>query len=269
MNRGDKMIDVLIVDDEIHSRKGLKLTTPWEELKCKVVGDAKDGEEGLKMMEDLKPQLVITDVKMPKMSGIEMIDAYEKKNADAPIAFIILSGYEDFKYAQQAIHLGVKEYLLKPVEDEVLFNTIKKITRKMIGEWNEEEPQDVMKEKVYQMLNFKAYESSLASKKSRYVHQAVRQIEKEYFNEVNIKIVAEELYITESYLSRLFKKETGYTFVEYLTRYRLVKALELMRNQDLKVYQVAELSGFNDSRYFSLIVKKYLNMTPTELKAIL
>lgn len=255
------MLKVVIVEDERLTRKGLVLTTPWEELGCKVVGEATNGMDGIEVIQSLKPHIVITDVRMPKMDGIEMIRNLKDKVTSQ---YVIISGHDDFKYAQQAISLGVKEYLLKPVEDEKLFDALNKLVKDI------NQNKDVLLDNSIDTnglieFNEYTYQGQIDGKK-KYVVNAIKIIEKDYFKEVNIKEVADNLFITESYLSRLFKKETGYTFVDYLTRFRIKKAIQLLQDDSIKIYQVAELVGFKDSRYFSSIFKKYINLTPTELK---
>lgn len=273
------MVRVLIVEDEVHTRKGMIVTTPWESLGCEVVGEAKNGLEGLEAIKNLRPDLVITDVRMPQLTGIEMIQLYrtyeqDVLKADSHVNFMILSGFEDFRYAQSAIALGVKAYLLKPVNDQHFYEVIKGIAA---GGYYPQSAKikisaptgqaDQASDPLASVLSI--YRTSQMTKKNNYVIQAVKAIEEHYYTDVNIGEVAEKLFITESYLSRLFKKETSYTFVDYLNRYRLLKALELMRDSSIKIYQIAELVGFKDARYFSHIVRKYLSMTPTELKGIL
>lgn len=255
------MIKVVIVEDEQLTRKGLVITTPWEEFDCKVVGEAANGIEGIDIIKRLKPDIVITDVRMPKMNGIEMIKAMENVT---DTEYIIISGYDDFKYAQKAISLGVKEYLLKPVEDNQLFKALTKTVKYVENKKTNVKYDNNIE---HDLLDFKEYNPNDSTEsKKKYVVKAVEYIVKNYYKEIIIKEVAEGLYISESYLSRLFKKETGYTFVDYLTRYRIKKAIELLKDDIIKIYQVAELVGFKDSRYFSSIFKKYIGITPTEYK---
>lgn len=254
------MVKVVVVEDEQLTRKGLVLTTPWDELGCLVVGEASNGLEGIEVIKRVKPHIVITDVRMPKMTGIEMIRELEHKTK---AKYIIISGYDDFKYAQQAISLGVKEYLLKPVEDEALINALEKTVRLV----EEEEVQTTSENAYTNLLDFTPYPTDEPVEgKKKYVVKAVKYIMHNYYHEFTVKEVAEELYISDSYLSRLFKKETGYTFVDYVTRYRIFEATRLLLDDDIKIYQVAELVGFRDSRYFSSIFKKYMGLTPTELR---
>ena len=120
------MIKVLIVEDENLIRKGLVYAINWMAMDSVVVGEGKDGREGLEKIAQLKPDVVMTDIKMPKMSGIDMIArAQEQQLAD--FIPIILTSYSEFEYARKSIRLGVAEYLLKPVDEDELAATMKRI----------------------------------------------------------------------------------------------------------------------------------------------
>ena len=105
------MYKVVVVEDESMVRKGIILTIDWSALDC----DAANGEEGVELVDRLKPDIVVSDVKMPRMDGVEMIEQLRKQGCKAK--FIILTAYSDFKYAQSALRLGVSDYLLKPFGD--------------------------------------------------------------------------------------------------------------------------------------------------------
>ena len=106
---------VVVVEDETMARKGIILTIDWSALDCVIVGEAANGEEGAELVKRLSPDLVVTDVKMPRMDGVEMITKLRAEGCQA--RFIILTAYSDFKYAQSALRLGVSDYLLKPLKD--------------------------------------------------------------------------------------------------------------------------------------------------------
>ena len=114
-----RMYHILIVDDEFLVRLGLKTTINWEEHGYKVVGEAANGKEALEMVHTLKPDIVLVDIKMPLVNGLEFIEEVQRTNKD--ISFIILSNYESFQYAKRAMNLGVSNYLLK---SEINANTL-------------------------------------------------------------------------------------------------------------------------------------------------
>ena len=110
------MMRVLVVEDEEMIRKGIVLATDWQSLGCVVVGEAANGEEGIAQAEKCRPSLIITDLKMPKMDGLELSRKIRRMSDETRI--IILSGYDEFEFAQQALRNNINEYILKPAKIE-------------------------------------------------------------------------------------------------------------------------------------------------------
>jgi len=240
------MLKVLIVEDEEMIRKGIVLTVDWAALDCVVVGEAANGVQGLEAARRLEPSLIITDLKMPQMDGIEMLTALRAEGCTAYV--IILTAYDNFAYAQSALRLGAVDYLLKPFHDGDLENAVTRIQQR-------------------RRPAAEATPIGAARKgdKSKYVLEAMDYISKHY-NEPDISVgtVAQSLNISEGYLSHTFKKETDYTLLNYLTRYRIHKAMELLKDCRVKVYEVAEQVGYRDIAYFSATFKKYAGISPSE-----
>jgi two-component system response regulator YesN len=259
------MIRVVIVEDEILVKKGLLLTTDWESFECEVVGEASNGVEGIEVITKLQPNIVITDIRMPGMDGIQMIEALAGK-VDAE--YIIISGYSEFEYARQAVKHGVKDYLIKPINDDELYDAIRKAcdavrNKKKINKI-ESRIDDITDSKV---MLFKEYLlDDTKTVKSNYIGKMLKYISDNYQKNINIKDVAESLSISESHISRLFKSEVGYTFIDYLTYYRIKKAIGYLRDPEVRIYEVAEKIGYKDQRYFSVIFKKLVGVTPKEFR---
>lgn len=123
-------MNIVIVEDEIRIRNGLKKLIPKINSNYKIVGEAKNGKDGLEIIKKIKPDLVITDVRMPEMDGLEMIKHLIEGKLD--FRTIILSAYSDFQYAKKAIRFGVSEYLLKPIDVGELNSCLKNIENSMI-----------------------------------------------------------------------------------------------------------------------------------------
>ncbi|PQP81434.1 DNA-binding response regulator [Paenibacillus sp. PCH8] len=119
------MLKVLLVDDEMFVRKGMYELIDWQALGMEIAGEAENGLEALKQVEYLQPDVIITDIRMPILDGLELIQAVANLPNLEPV-FIIISGYHDFKYAQQAIRYGVHDYILKPIDDEEMTATLQK-----------------------------------------------------------------------------------------------------------------------------------------------
>lgn len=122
------MIKVLIADDEKKICQLIEALVDWAELGMEIVGFAHDGEQALKYIESYKPDLIITDIRMPGKDGLEIIELGKKLSPE--LEFIIISGYKHFEYAQSAIKLGVNDYLLKPIKKSELLGTLSKLEQK-------------------------------------------------------------------------------------------------------------------------------------------
>ena len=241
------MLKVLIVEDEEMIRKGIVLTVDWAALDCVVVGEAANGVQGLEVARRLEPSLIITDLKMPQMDGIEMLKALRAEGCKAYV--IILTAYDHFSYAQSALRLGVVDYLLKPFHDGDLENAITRLQQRMQSGGEQAAPIGATRK----------------GDKSKYVLEAMDYISKHYNDpDISVGSVAESLNISEGYLSHTFKKETDYTLLNYITRYRIHKAMELLKDCRVKVYEVAEQVGYRDIAYFSATFKKYTGISPSE-----
>ena len=123
---------VFLVDDEIVVREGIRESFPWEDTPYVLVGEAPDGEMALPMIRDTNPDIVITDIKMPFMDGIELCKIMHRQMPW--IGVIVLSGYDEFEYARQCIQLGVREYMLKPINADALKETLDKVSAQLTAE---------------------------------------------------------------------------------------------------------------------------------------
>ena len=199
--------------------------------------------EALEAVERLNPSLIITDLKMPRMDGIEMLRCLRDRGNHVYV--IILTAYDSFTYAQSALRLGAVDFLLKPFHDGDLEQAVTALRRRMEGAEREEPALPGLKK----------------GDKSKYVLEAMDYIGKHYQDpNISISDIALDLGISEGHLSRTFKKETDYTLLNYLTRYRIHKAMELLRDCRVKVYEVAEQVGYRDITYFSATFKKLVGV---------
>lgn len=230
------MKTIVIVEDELRIRMGLARLIEKLDMGARVAGEASDGVEGLRMIRDLEPDIVITDIKMPRSDGLEMIR--KAKEMHLYPDFVILSGYAEFSYAQKAIQLGVTEYLLKPTT----ISNVKELLTKLIPAETAEITCEEGKEY------------------SPVIRRMTEEIRSDYGKRLGLETFAEKYHVTPQYLSNLFTKETGSTFSEYLRQVRLEKAKELLLTTDMKVYEVACAVGYPDQKYFSKVFREYTQM---------
>ena len=238
------MLKVLVVEDEEMIRTGIVLAVDWAALDCVVVGEASNGAQALEAVERYDPSLIITDLKMPVMDGLEMLRQLRERGNNAFV--IILTAYDSFSYAQTALRLGAVDFLLKPFHDGELEQAVTRLKQRMdrAGQGGEKGPAPLPLPELKK------------GDKSKYVLEAMAYIG-EHYHEPNIGVaaIAQHLGISEGHLSHTFKKETDYTLLNYLTRYRIHRAMELLRDCRLKVYEVAEQVGYRDIAYFSATFK--------------
>ena len=181
------MKTIVIVEDEFRIRQGLSHLINKVDMGCKVIGEAENGYDGLKMIHDIEPDIVITDIQMPKFDGLQMIE--KAKEMGAVCEFVILSGYANFDYAKKGIHLGVNEYLLKPITITDVKNLLQKFTQVETKE-----------------------ELSGNSDYSKTVQDMIKTIEEGYGMRLGLDTFAEKYRLTPEYLSNLCKGNGNYIF---------------------------------------------------------
>ena len=248
------MLKVLVVEDEEMIRKGIVLAVDWAALDCVVVGEAANGLQALEAVERSAPSLIITDLKMPVMDGLEMLRQLRERGNNAFV--IILTAYDSFAYAQAALRLGAVDFLLKPFHDGELEETIARIRSRAQAAAPAAPAAPVLPE-------------GQGPEKSKYVREALAYLSEHYNDpDISVSSVARSLGVSDGHLSHVFKKETDYTLLNYLTRYRIHRAMELLRDCRLKVYEVAEQVGYRDIAYFSATFKKLVGMSPSEYQDV-
>ena len=236
---------VVVVEDEALVRRGIVLAVDWSSVDCVVVGEAENGQEGLALIREKQPDLIVTDIKMPVMDGLEMLRTLRDEGSTARVIF--LTAYSDFAYAQSALKLGAADYLLKPFRDGELEAAVERLTARPAPE------------------PAPAAATPADGKRNKYVAEAIRYLEEHYGDaEIGVGTVAEHLGLSEGHLSHLFKEETGQTLGTFLTQTRIRAAMALLRDCRSKVYLVAEQVGYRDITYFSSTFKKIVGMSPSD-----
>ena len=244
---------VMIVDDEKYVRMGIKNETDWALIGCEVVAEASNGIEALEAAEQTRPDLVISDIRMPKMDGLELA---EQLMARLPgIRIIFLTAYDEFEYARQAVRLGVSDYLLKPFEDGELEASVQKLLHLHP---NTPASSKELEEKLVPLNVGSATDN-------RYVKSAIDYITEHYNDpDFSIGVLADKIGVSEGYISRLFKSEADTGINNSLIRVRIRKAMDYLKDPTVKVYEVAEKVGYQDIAYFSNTFKKLVGKSPSE-----
>ena len=230
-----KKLRVLLVDDEIMIREGFKRLFDWEAHDCQVVGEAADGMEALAQIDSLCPDIVIMDINIPIMNGLKVIQISRIKHPE--IAFVIVSGYDDFSYCREALRLQITDYILKPVNYEEFGFCI-----------------DNLKISLFEQ---RVAAEEPAAQEERTINGLTRYLQEH---------LAEQFHLNPQYISQLFKSEIGVGFLTYLTNIRMEKAKKLLLSTSLSIAEVAEQSGYGDYRVFTKVFKKTEGSTPSQYR---
>lgn len=246
------MYKVVVVEDESIVRQGIVRSTNWSSLDCMVIGEAENGEAGYEIIKRLNPDLVITDIRMPKMTGIAMIEKLRGEGIKPLTVF--LTAYDDFDYAINALRLRASDYVLKPFEDNVLEESIRRVLLNNVKK-TESIDESLLQENL----------SLSKGDKSKYLAAAISFIDEHYMDpDLSAKMVSDALNISTGHLSHLFRKESEYTMSNYVLDCRMRAAKDLLKDYSHKVYEVAEKVGYRDITYFSATFKKYVGVSPSE-----
>ena len=244
------MYRVVLVDDERLIIRGLSTVIPWAELGCEIAGTAHDGVSGLELIRSLRPDIVLTDIRMPNMDGLTMLAAIRSEFPG--IQMSVLTAYRDFEYARKAITLGVCRYLLKRSNLDELQEAVKQMVSRLDA--MPQLPEDPDDESVKEAGN--------------HLVKAALAYMKEHCTEQHLSLgeVADHVYVSQWHLSKLLNRETDQSFFDLLGSMRIAKAKKLLADPALRIHEIAEMAGFSDVAHFSRSFKKIAGCTPGEYR---
>ena len=238
------MNKLLLVDDEPIILRGMRKLVDFATLGMEVVGEAYDGRQALEMIERLNPDVVMTDIWMPAMDGVELMREIRARGFSARV--IVLSGYSDFAYAKQAIVCGAMDYLLKPVGVGELSAALQRAAQSIAEERNQKAPH--VDEAKSAVEHIRAYIAS------------------NFAEDLNLVRLAGMVYMNPTYVSALFRKRYGETLKDFIARVRMEQAAQMLMEGHLKSYEISERVGYNNVRHFNFVFKNYYGVSPTEYR---
>ena len=245
------MLKLMIVDDEPVILEGLRDMIEEEKTAFGQIFLAHDGIEALERMELILPDLIITDIHMPEMDGLELIRRAQQMNVKR---FIILTGHDVFDYARKAIQLQVVEYLLKPINQAELVEVLRKTALELIREREAQPIEDNPSE-------------ANGAPPNEHIKLLKAYIEQSYMKDISLSDAAAYLNLHPVYLGQMFKRETGNTFVQYINQVRIEKAKALMGcMKNLSLDTIARTVGYENQRTFYKVFRKYTDQTPGQFR---
>jgi YesN/AraC family two-component response regulator len=240
-HKQEQIHKVLVADDERGIRRGLQvlITRRYREL---TVLEASNGQECWDIL-SAEPQirLAFIDIRMPEINGLQICE--RTKTADLPVKMVIISGFRDFDYARQALRYGVVDYLLKPVN-----------------------PSDVLR-LVHEAVMVPPLAPELTERQERLLIEQVRKWIHDHLHEdITLLDLSQRFHYSVSYVSRLFKKEIGTGFQEYLLDCRMQRAKHLLQDPTLRIADIAQQVGYTNPKAFSITFRKACGIPPTEYR---
>lgn len=238
---------LLLVDDESEIRNGLSQYFPWDEVGFEIVGLCENGKQALEFVDAHEVDVILCDIRMPIMDGIEVAKRIHEQKKEIKIIF--LSGFKDFDYARQALMYGVKDYIVKPTrfkELQQVFSSLKLELDELRGDRDRsDEEQRTFDQKV--ILEIK-----------RYVEENYRH--------ATLDEAASRVHMNPFYVSKYFKNKTGQTFSDYVVSVKMEKAAELLMDIRYKTYEVSEMVGYTSPKNFTRTFKRYFGKSPREFR---
>jgi YesN/AraC family two-component response regulator len=234
------LYSTLIVDDEKWVRTALRCTIEESGLPVWIAKECGDGEDALGWLAANQVDLVLADIRMPRLDGLSLVRKLRALGSEQDV--VLITVHDDFRFIQEALRLGVVDYLVKPVQTEDIAACFEK--------WLKRRP---------------AADAASAAR-PEVIDQVINFIETEPLATVNLTEAARRVHLTPSYLSHLFKQHMNGTFIEYVTAMRMREAKKLLRKTNLTIAEIAGRLAYADVAYFSNCFKKETGISPSEYR---
>ena len=235
------MHSAVIIDDNPWAIADIRQTFDCARWNFTVCGEFNSAEAALPLIMQSPPDLILTDIRMENMNGLELSRVLREKGIRSLI--VLISGYEQFDYAQLALRYDVFDYLLKPLSDDTAEELMTRVTNTLI---NSDSP------------------AQTQSQGSSTLDIAIRYIEQHYMLDISLNDVADHIFINKNYLSELFSKKLGVTFTQYKNSVRIRHACEMMDQGKRSMTDISIAVGFDSPSRFSKVFRQHMNMTPQD-----
>ena len=233
------MYRVLLADDEQIERMALARRLMRRFGDSLQISEATDGKEAVELYQKEHSQIIIMDISMPELNGVEAAEQIRSMDEDCVIVF--LTAYDEFSYAKRAIVIRALDYLLKPCDEEEL--------AAVMEDPDAEAPKDPETERMNQV----------AEKIRTYIRE-------NYMNEISMQDAARQFNYSDAYFCKLFKQCFDQNFTSYLTNFRINEAKRLLKDKNISIKDAGMKVGYYDSNYFAKVFKRVTGMIPSEYR---
>ena len=267
------MLSLLIAEDIAIIRSNIVKIITQEKPDIQPIIEASNGQEALSLVEQTRPDIILMDIKMPELNGLEATRLIH--NRYPSIKIIILTAYDEFVYAQQAIRFGAADYILKPIRPNQLVVALSQVQNQIRQEQEQ-------KEKLYQMAHHRqllSTDHSPAKEENHQEHhnltdqiespvqQAITYIHNNLSHpELSLNMVANKVNLSASHLAFLLKTTLGVSYIQYVNYLRLEQSKILLKTTTISISAVAEMVGYATPSYFYRLFQRETDMTPTNYR---
>lgn len=241
------MYKVVIVDDNIAAVEMIATMISWDTLNCSVVGVAYDGARGQALIIAQKPDIIISDIHMPGLDGLKMIET--TKNSSPHSRVIFVSAYDDFNYAKKALSLHASEYLLKPFRSSELMQCVMQVIEEI--------------QVASPMISPSTIAGNSQKTDNLTVNHMLEYVRVHISSPLTLATLSQHFGLCPSYISTLIKKETGKKFTDWVVDLRIEFAKQLLKDPLHNVQEIANLVGYNHYVTFYNLFVKNVGMPPT------
>ena len=237
------MLNVYIADDEVWITLGLKKLLERIDVDSFVVGTANNGLMAKEEIAMFRPDVIFTDIRMPGLSGLELLQAIPEVSPDSKV--VIITGFAEFSYAKEAVQHHAFDYLLKPIKEEDLQRVMSAILKER-GEAEDEEIKAPVNDKM--------------------IDSVVADIRDHYMEDISLTSLAAKYNVSMGSLSKMIKDHLQLNFSDYIASLRIQRAKELLSDETLSIQEIAEIVGYNDYFYFTKVFKKIEGISPSKYR---
>ena len=251
---------VLIIDDEPMICMGIHGMIDWRKYGFEKSDIRFDFEDGLEAALAYPYSLVITDIRLHNASGLDIVSKVKEINPNC--MFVLISAHAEFEYAQRALELSVCQYLLKPIRKETLQACVERVAgllaqKAPAEELEQPQPEEALTAPSRGVKNPRLTNVNLVQD---YIHANYQD------QSLSLTKVADAFFMNASYLGQCFRQQTGVKFTDYLNQYRIVKACELLMQDQFLTYEIREKVGFKNQNYFHTVFRKVMGMGTEEFR---
>lgn len=250
---------MLIADDEAIEREAIQFFITQANLDFKLVAEAVNGIQAVSRAEELMPEIIIMDIKMPGKDGLEAAREIRQFNPFCKIIF--LTAFNEFEFAHKAIKVKAEDFIIKPAYSETLIEALTGIIAGL-----DRENQLAITDKGNRQEENNDSDAVLSSSTALLIERVCSYIDQNYSKGIKLEEMCNMVGFSKYYFSRVFKQYKNMNLIDYITFRRIEKSKEMLKDPCLSIKEISSQVGYNDANYLTAVFKKWEGVSPTEYR---